>query len=196
MTSLPSEPCEVDLQRVATARDIHVAFAAALGFPDWYGHNWDAFWDLISSDYPLPDRLTLRGLDHVERLLPAEAAKMLRCFGDYNNATGRGCALTVTDDYSTVLFFLQYEAHPAPRSKHVGLRGAMVNCWIKAPSTREAHARAVKSIEDEGWEIVSHQEVAPRTLSAATEGDRPFIEQACVDGAVFSFHTWSSEGDD
>ena len=57
---------EVDFSQVAQPRDIHVAFSTALGFPEWYGHNWDAFWDLVSSDYPLPDRLTSRGLDHID----------------------------------------------------------------------------------------------------------------------------------
>lgn len=89
---------EVDLSHVARARDIHMVLSTALGFPEWYGHNWDGFWDLVSSDHPLPDRLTIRGLDHVERILPAEAAKMLACFADYNNSSGRVCELAVTDD--------------------------------------------------------------------------------------------------
>lgn len=75
---------EIDLSTVAQARDIHVAFSNALGFPEWYGHNWDAFWDLVSSEHPLPGALTIRGVDHVERVLPAEATKMLACFADYN----------------------------------------------------------------------------------------------------------------
>ncbi len=192
----PDDPVEIDLLGVVRARDIHVAFSTALHFPDWYGHNWDAFWDLISSDYPLPDRLALRGLDHIERLLPDEATKMLRCFAAYNNESGRVCALAVTDDYSTAMFFLQYEARPAPTADLGSVRGAIVNCWFKAPSAREAHAGAVRSIEGEGWEVLSHEEVGPRCLATANDDDRAFIAQACVDGEVFSFHTWSSDGDD
>ena len=184
-------PFEIDLSRVAHARDIHVAFSTALRFPDWYGHNWDAFWDLVSSDCPLPDQLRIRGLDHIERTLPDEATKMLKCFADYNNNSGRLCAVAVTDDYATPLFFLQYEVRPTA-AKVGDIKGAVVNCWIKAPSARDANEIAVRSIEEDGWEIISHEEFAPTSLASASESDRALVAQACVDGAVLHFHSWSS----
>jgi RNAse (barnase) inhibitor barstar len=184
---------EIDLSQVAQARDIHVAFSTALGFPEWYGHNWDAFWDLVSSDYPLPDHLTLRGLDHVERVLPAEATKMLACFADYNNSSGRVCELAITDDYASPMFLLRYEATPVAPIEDA--EGAFVNCWIKAASSREANEVAVKLIEDEGWRVISHEATEATSLASATEDTRPFVAQACVDGAVLDFHTWSSEAD-
>jgi ribonuclease inhibitor len=174
---------EVDLSRVTNARDIHVAFSKALRFPDWYGHNWDAFRDLVSSSCPLPDQVVIRGLDHVERVLPEEAEKMLCCFGDYNNESERICAVSVTDDYATPLFFLQYEARP-PRAERRDVAGAYVNCWIKAKSAREANKIALTRITNHGWEVLSHEEVAPTSLATAPEAHKPFIEQACVDGRV------------
>lgn len=183
----------VDLSCVGSAREIHAAFSNALGFPEWYGHNWDAFWDLVSSEYPLPDRLTIRGLDHVERLLPNEATKLLTCLGDYNNDTGRLCKVRVTEDYAIPLFFLQYEATPTSSADHGDAKGAFVSCWIKAPSSQEANRIAWKRIQELGWEIVSHEEIAPASLANASDDDRRFVEQACVDGTVFNFHSWSSE---
>ncbi|HTR55618.1 MAG TPA: barstar family protein [Kofleriaceae bacterium] len=187
---------EIDLSRVTTARDIHVAFSTALQFPDWYGHNWDAFWDLVSSDSPLPAKLTIRGLDHVERVLPDEATKMLRCFADYNSESGRGCAVSVTDDYSAPLFFLQYEARPTARLDGQDLGGAFVNCWIKAKSARDANEIAIALIGEDGWSVISHEEVGPTSLATASENDAPFVAQACVDGAVFDYHTWPVDEDD
>ena len=184
---------EIDLSHVVYPRDIHVAFSTALRFPDWYGHNWDAFWDLISSHCPLPDRLRIRGLDHIERVLPAEAAKMLTCLADYNNAPDRVCAVTVTDDYATPLHFLQYEARPTSTTDADDAKGAFVNCWIKAKSSREANEIAIRFIRDEGWEVVRHEEVGSVSLATASDDDRPFVARACVDGAAFDFHTWSSD---
>src|SRR6185503_2258586 len=115
------------------------AFSDALRFPDWYGHNWDAFWDLVSSSCPLPEQIVIRGLDHVERALPEEAEKMLSCFGDYNNNSNNICVVSVTDDYATPLFFLQYKARPTARAERRDVAGAYVNCWIKAKSARDAH---------------------------------------------------------
>ncbi len=30
--------------------DLHERIRVAFGFPEWYGANWDAFWDLIRSE--------------------------------------------------------------------------------------------------------------------------------------------------
>ena len=38
---------EIDLSGVTSERDVHEAFARSLHFPDFYGHNWDAFWDVL-----------------------------------------------------------------------------------------------------------------------------------------------------
>jgi ribonuclease inhibitor len=186
---------EIDLTRVAAAPDIQLVFAKEFGFPGWYGHNWNAFWDLITSDYPLPDELSIRGLDHVERILPREADLMLRCFGDYNNAD-RVCCVSVTDDYDTRMFFLSYEARPTSNALQNDALGAIINCWIKADSAREANQIARTKIGEHGWDVVSQDEVGPAILDLANEGRDSFIRQACIDGAVFDYHTWSSEDEE
>jgi len=33
-----------DLSTVDSVRELHALMATTLGFPDWYGPNWDAFW--------------------------------------------------------------------------------------------------------------------------------------------------------
>lgn len=38
----------VDLARVATKEAFLAAVGEALGFPDWYGHNWDALADCLT----------------------------------------------------------------------------------------------------------------------------------------------------
>jgi ribonuclease inhibitor len=183
---------ELDLSLVRSGHEIHVALSSLLGFPAWYGHNWDAFWDLISSSHPLPERLTVRGLDHVERVLPREANLMLGCLGDYNNDTGRVCVVSVSDDYNGRLFFLGYEAKPDVPMPNVC--GAIISCWIKAESAREAHAIATNKLLGQGWKITAHTEVSPVDLTGlADEGEDSRIRQACIDGAVFNIHRYESE---
>ncbi len=39
---------EADLSRVANRNDLLAELARAFGFPDWFGHNWDALADCLS----------------------------------------------------------------------------------------------------------------------------------------------------
>ncbi len=90
---------ELDLSRVTTPRELHEVFASRLAFPDSYGHNWDAFWDLISSDCPLPDELAIRDFERVERDMPREVERLLTCLADYANS-GRVCLIVRVADAS------------------------------------------------------------------------------------------------
>ena len=40
----------IDFTNVKTYLEMHFEIRKALGFPDYYGCNWDAFWDLLWSD--------------------------------------------------------------------------------------------------------------------------------------------------
>lgn len=39
---------DVELENVSTKQDFLDAWAAGLDFPDWRGHNWDAFEELLA----------------------------------------------------------------------------------------------------------------------------------------------------
>jgi RNAse (barnase) inhibitor barstar len=59
-----------------SARSLHEKLAAALGFPDYYGKNWDAFWDCITDPSHEPPRV-FRRLGYVSTASSAEAARRL-----------------------------------------------------------------------------------------------------------------------
>ena len=40
----------LDLTGVKFPQEMHRKFQKVLGFPDYYGNNWDAFWDCIMND--------------------------------------------------------------------------------------------------------------------------------------------------
>ena len=40
----------LDLTDCRYIDDLHERIRVAFGFPEWYGENWDAFWDLIRTD--------------------------------------------------------------------------------------------------------------------------------------------------
>ena len=63
---------ELDLTNCRTLYDLHERIRIAFDFPDWYGKNWSAFWDLLWSECDA-DKVIIRG----ERSLPADFNKHL-----------------------------------------------------------------------------------------------------------------------
>ncbi|MGW5876069.1 barstar family protein [Nocardiopsis terrae] len=63
----------IALHDVSSARGLQRLLKRELGFPDMYGHNWDAFWDAITGLVQLPGAIRLTGWPHLVRTLPDEA---------------------------------------------------------------------------------------------------------------------------
>jgi len=70
------ELVEIDLSGVTTSGELQLLLARSLGFPDWYGCNWDAFWDAITGLVAMPRRLRLIGWDGLAKRLPDDARIM------------------------------------------------------------------------------------------------------------------------
>jgi ribonuclease inhibitor len=62
----------------STEQSLHEMFAAVLGFPGYYGMNWNAFWDCVTDpeQSSMPGHLVLKGMTHLERRLPEEARQL------------------------------------------------------------------------------------------------------------------------
>ncbi|MGC1273184.1 MAG: barstar family protein [Planctomycetaceae bacterium] len=73
---------EIDLQSINSSEDLHRMLAVSLGFPDFYGRNWNAFWDAITGLVEMPRRIRLKGWFNLLRTLPNDAASMRECLED------------------------------------------------------------------------------------------------------------------
>ncbi len=51
---------ELDLNGCKYWYDLHERIRVAFDFPDWYGKNWDAFWDLLWSECDA-DKVIIKG---------------------------------------------------------------------------------------------------------------------------------------
>ena len=56
---------ELDLTGCTYLDELHERIRTAFDFPEWYGKNWDAFWDLIWSECDA-DKVIIKG----EKSLP------------------------------------------------------------------------------------------------------------------------------
>lgn len=75
------QPLVLDLSAVATADDLHSILASSLGFPDWYGRNWDAFRDCVTDPElsSIPPQLHVHGFAELSSSLPREARLLREC---------------------------------------------------------------------------------------------------------------------
>ena len=63
----------LDLTGCNSWHDMHERFKVALHFPDYYGHNWSAFWDSLSMESDV-EFIEIRG----EHTMPGEFHESLQ----------------------------------------------------------------------------------------------------------------------
>ncbi|KAA0946941.1 MULTISPECIES: barstar family protein [unclassified Pseudomonas] len=80
MTRLPV--IKIDLSSIKDSQELHSTLSNVLGFPDWYGQNWDAFWDAITGLVEMPITLQLSGWDIFSEHLPQDARLLQQCLTD------------------------------------------------------------------------------------------------------------------
>ena len=78
----------LDFTNVKTWIDIHAIIEKEFDFPDYYGANWDAFWDCLTDMVGRPVHIEIIGLNVIEQKFDDEAKIMvdiLKEFKHYRN---------------------------------------------------------------------------------------------------------------
>ena len=75
----------IDMSGILDAETMHEYLSKKLGFPSYYGFNFDAFWDCIRDDEQstMPLTLIVEGLSDLKKYLPEEHKKLNGCLKDY-----------------------------------------------------------------------------------------------------------------
>ena len=55
---------ELDLTGCKTLGELHERIRVAFDFPEWYGKNWSAFWDLLWSECDA-DKVVVKGINTI-----------------------------------------------------------------------------------------------------------------------------------
>lgn len=74
----------LDLTGIRTKTELHQLFKTELGFPDWYGVSWDAFWDCIVAVVQMPPVLTLTNWQAFAHECPRDMGILRQVVQDYN----------------------------------------------------------------------------------------------------------------
>jgi RNAse (barnase) inhibitor barstar len=75
---------EIDVGEIQTTRDLHVLLRERLDFPEFYGHNWSAFWDAINGLVEMPSRIKFLNWDHLEQHRSFDARMLKQCLTELN----------------------------------------------------------------------------------------------------------------
>lgn len=71
----------IDVGFISNEDSLQEMLAAVLGFPDYYGMNWNAFWDCIRDDdqSSLPDTLIFKRFSLLQKNVPQGAEILRQC---------------------------------------------------------------------------------------------------------------------
>ncbi|MFF0158713.1 barstar family protein [Streptomyces sp. NPDC005263] len=73
----------IDVSEVTDERALHLLLKRELGFPDFYGMNWAAFWDAITGLVRIPDHVRFLGWAQLMAGVPSGAATLQGALDNY-----------------------------------------------------------------------------------------------------------------
>lgn len=74
----------IDLDLAVNIKHLHEIFMERLDFPDFYGKNWDAFWDAITGLVDMPKELILINWGGFEKKFKTDSQILKKLIADYN----------------------------------------------------------------------------------------------------------------
>jgi RNAse (barnase) inhibitor barstar len=79
------EKYTIDFTNVNYYLEMHVIIRQALDWPDYYGCNWDAFWDCLTDMIGRPIHIEIIGLDVIERKFDNAARMMIDALREFKH---------------------------------------------------------------------------------------------------------------
>lgn len=73
----------VDFSKVEHYVEMHNAIKDGLCFPDYYGQNWDAFWDCLTDFCYEKLNIEFRNVEIVKKLFPTALDKLIGLLTDF-----------------------------------------------------------------------------------------------------------------
>ena len=79
------EKYTIDLTNVTNYLEMHLVIREALDFPDYYGCNWDAFWDCLTNMVGRPVNIEIVGFDVIEQKFDNAAKTMIEILREFKH---------------------------------------------------------------------------------------------------------------
>lgn len=72
------DPYVLDFSKVESYYHMHFIIRDSFDWPQYYGCNWDAFWDLLTNMVGRPLHIEIKGMEKLENDYPEDIEKMMR----------------------------------------------------------------------------------------------------------------------
>ena len=73
----------IDCSNIKDKKELHEQFKIKFNFPDYYGMNWDAFWDCLTEKNNLPSKLIMKNFNNLKLILPKETRVFEKIIKDF-----------------------------------------------------------------------------------------------------------------
>ena len=78
----------IDFRQISDPDNLQDVLIRVLDLPEFYGRNWDAFWDSITGIVKMPSNLILYNIKDYEDRYPEDAKKLILLHFDFNKLDG------------------------------------------------------------------------------------------------------------
>jgi RNAse (barnase) inhibitor barstar len=96
----------IDFKNIKNRYDLFEVISTAMNFPDYFGNNWDAFWDCITDMANLRIKIHILNFDVLKKVSEKDSAifvELLRDFKDYYDGKWADLKeITIRDDGDTI----------------------------------------------------------------------------------------------
>ena len=75
----------IDFTNIKHYIDVHITIKEALDFPDYYGCNWDAFWDCLTDMLGDPIHIEIIGIEVLRKKFDDEADILIEILREFKN---------------------------------------------------------------------------------------------------------------
>lgn len=75
----------LDFSKIKYYSELHEIIKKELDFPDYYGKNWDAFWDCLTDMVGRPINIEVRGIEKLEQNYGECAATMISILKEFKH---------------------------------------------------------------------------------------------------------------
>ena len=75
----------IDFTNIEYCSEVHSVIKSSLDFPDYYGCNWDAFWDCITDMYGEKMHIKIIGLEVIKRKFDGSADMLVSLLKEFKH---------------------------------------------------------------------------------------------------------------
>jgi RNAse (barnase) inhibitor barstar len=74
----------IELGSIESVEQLHDIFKDSFDFPEFYGKNWDAFWDMITGFVEMPEELRLINAGKFKQAFRKDYQTLIDIIEEYN----------------------------------------------------------------------------------------------------------------